>query len=114
MADEANRQLDQCLVVFRTPLGAYANFAVAFEPRQGPLDVPTRLAQAGAMDGSTHGELWYDAALPELSAMGFGVIPSIALYDAGPTPGLAFFFPAPVVRCPRAGGLASHRGHSLP
>ena len=103
MTDEAGCQLDQRLVVLRPPFGPYPDLPVPLEPRQGSLDVPACLAEAGTMLCPTLGELRLDPSLAKLIAVRFGVITLIPLHDVGSLPGSAFFFPEPSAPRPRAG-----------
>lgn len=100
--DEAGRQVDQRLVVLRSPFGSYPDLPVAREPGQGSLDIPPRLPEAGAMFGPPRRELRLDAPLPELMAMRLRVRTAIPLHHVGSSSWPAFF--------PLTGGTSSTSG----
>ena len=57
------------------------------QPGEGALDDPQVATEAGSMRSLTTGDLWSDAAPPELAAMALGVIATIGEELRGPLSG---------------------------
>lgn len=57
------------------------------QPGEGALDHPAVTTQTGSMIGLATGDLWSDAAPPELAAMALGVIATIGEELRGPLSG---------------------------
>ena len=51
--------------------------AEVVQPGEGALDGPAKAAEAGAVVGPTARDLWLDATLPELAAVGVVVVAAV-------------------------------------